>query len=45
MSSMVTGTSQKPTRREAIRLILADALVTYGALPFEAPPPMKRDAN
>ena len=35
----------KPSRPEAIRLILTDALISYGVLPVEAPPPTKRDAN
>ena len=35
----------KPTRPEAVRMILADALVSYGIMPLEAPPPMKADAN
>jgi hypothetical protein len=33
------------TRPDAVRMILADALVSYGVLPAEAPAPIKRDAN
>ena len=33
------------TRPDAVRMILADALVSYGVLTAEAPTPIKRDAN
>jgi hypothetical protein len=36
---------EHPTRPEAVRLILADALTSYGLLPVDEPPPTKRDAN
>jgi len=35
----------KPSRPEAVRMILVDALISYGFLPLEAPPPIKADAN
>jgi hypothetical protein len=35
----------KPSRPEAVRMILADALIGYGFLPHEVPPPLKADAN
>ena len=35
----------KLTRPEAIRMILTDALTSYGLFPLDRPPPTKRDAN
>jgi hypothetical protein len=34
-----------PSRPEAIRMILTDALTSYGLFPLDLPPPIKRDAN
>jgi hypothetical protein len=35
----------KPSRPEAVRMILTDALTSYGLFPLDLPPPIKRDAN
>jgi hypothetical protein len=37
--------SGKPSRPEAVRTILADALIGYGFVPLEVPPPIKADVN
>jgi hypothetical protein len=36
---------EHPSRPEAVRQILADALASYGLLPVEDLPTTKRDAN
>jgi hypothetical protein len=35
----------KPTRSDAVLLILKDLLIGYGLVPLEAPPPIKQDAH